>query len=345
MAGIMLPSLQGQIGTKAHKSSAKNPHPQENFAEFIKAQAHKTKEARKNNQPARTAPAEGQKQEPSGDAPRKRSAVEAPLALVAPFGMIHQTPTQVLGGRAFDVAAASKVNAHPKTSKGESSQPLIGNADKQKAHTNTVVNKQPETVNAPQGERSISNAVSAKAQAEQRQEQKNASQASSPQTSITSQVASQSSAVRPALVIQQSSAPQSGVVSQVANLIIQTSSQGGSKAEMILHPESLGSVQVQLSVDSNGVLQGIITADPQALLSLTSEIDHLRTALESAGIQLGDMQMQSYNDQSSNRAPSGQGQKADISIGSSTSDGAVETIQTLPVSSLIRGGAQLDLII
>lgn len=337
MAGIMLPSLQREAGTKAqHGSKAKNPHPSHNFAELFKAKSQTTTEARKNNQPARTAPAEGHNQE-SG---KRKAAVES-LVVATPFCVTPQTPSpQVLGGeRSTAVAAAVKSGVHPKTSQhvldsfmDQKNSPLQGlrpgitsepmrMLDKQSGvrpgeHNSTKVAGEP-----------VRPAIKAEA------------------------LVSVSPAVVPAPV--QAQAPQmniqivptqpTGPAAQVAGMIIRAAQDGSAQAELILHPESLGTVQVQLQVDPSGALQALVVADQAATQALVHEIDSLRQTLEAAGLQISDLQMQTRDaSQQGNQGASKQdtGTSATLRI---SNDPAGQPVSTQPLHALIQGGAQLDL--
>ena len=355
MAGIMLPSLLKSTETKAHKSSAKNPHQGKNFAEFMKAQSPKTQEARKNNQPARTAQAEGPKQEKRSDR-SPHNAASNPLVLVAPFCMTLQTPSpQVLGGRHSVVAAASETDVHPKTSSAILASPgATGKsmrANKPEQDSKQVNNKAKTESLTPKVKESIQ-----QAQIQQAQIQPEARSAK-PAVETTSKTQGTNSNFMPnqvdvahtrstqfSLQIQAPSAP--APTHQVAGLIVHAAKDGISKAEMVLHPEGLGTVQVNLAMDSNGVLQATVVADPAAIQALSQDLDNLVQALQSAGIQMGDLQLQARDQQNpgqdSQQTPGMQ--QIGITNGADGDLGLLP-IYNLQLTALIQGGAKLDLFI
>jgi len=340
MAGITLPSLQKETGNKAqHSHKAKHPHPS-NFAELFKAKSQEPTEARKNNQPARTATAEGQKQEPG-----KRKAAVEPLVLVTPFCVTPQTPSpQVLGGERSDaVAAAVKSGVHPKTSSHvlDLSKPSHI-ADQILAERNQAAPKPDfgrtlrERTGVRVGEVSSTRAPSepTRTQGENKQTQPG---------HVAAHAAVQHTQA-PQLGIQITPVAATGPTGQVAGMIIRAANGGSPQAELILYPESLGTVQVQLQVDPTGALQATVVADQAAIQALGADIDQLRQALEAAGLQIGDLQMQTRDASQSGGQDfsnsSNGGTQASIQI---TNDGTGEPLTTQPLNALIQGGATLDL--
>jgi len=341
MAGITLPSLQKETGNKAqHSHKAKHPHPA-NFAELFTAKSQAPTEARKNNQPARTAPAEGQKQEPG-----KRKAAVEPLVLTTPFLVTPQTPSpQVFrGGRSDAVAAAVKSDAHPKTSSH------VLDLHKPRHVSDQILaerNQAGVKFDIGLGLRERAGVRAGETSSMQLPNEPTRSQSSN-KAAATNHVVAPHAAVQhtqaPQLGIQIVPAQAAGPTIQVAGLIIRATNDGAPRAELILHPESLGTVQVTLQVDPTGALQAIVVADQAASQALSAEIDQLRQSLEAAGLQIADLQMQTRDssqsgDQSFSNSSSG-GTRADIQI---TNDGSGEPITTQPLHALIQGGASLDL--
>ena len=338
MAGIKLPSLHEGTGTKAqHNSKAKNPHPSSHFAELFKAKSQEPTEARKNNQPARTAQAEGPKQE-SG---KRKAAVES-LVVEAPFCVTPQTPSPQVsgGGRSDAVAAAVKSGVHPKTSSRVLELSKSGDiAGQIMAERNAAVNNT--RLSVREGEGSAMQKLHQRGQS--REESRVGNTAPTTATPITPQ-ATVGQAQGAQLGIQITPTKNTSPVGQVAGLIINAAANGSPQAELILYPENLGSVQVQLQVDPTGAIQATVVADQAAAQVLAADLDQLRQSLEAAGLQIADLQMQTRDASQSGGEFSGQSQsggtRSDIQISNSPE---AQPLTTQSLHALIQGGAQLDL--
>jgi len=382
MAGIMLPSLQKTTETKAHKSSAKNPHQGNNFAELVKAKSHSSTEARKNNQPARTALAEGPEQEKRSDR-SPHNAANNNLVMLAPSVMTLQTPSpQVLGGRRSVVAATPEKGVHPKTSLAPAQTVDTRNAQATQAtHTRStqaaqadqaaIIRSSNSLPKVKQHEENLLELRSVKLAAEPviksnklqglpnlpHLQTDNTSDARLRKPETATKTQSMSSSLIPAQVdvaqtrssqlalqIKPASAP--APTHQVAGLIVHAAKDGLSKAEMVLHPEGLGTVQVSLSLDASGVMQATVVADPAALQALHQDLDNLVQALQNAGIQMGDLQLQARDQQNPDQDFSQTPGMQQIGI-TNEADGdlGLLPINNLNLTALIQGGAKLDLFI
>jgi len=77
-------------------------------------------------------------------------------------------------------------------------------------------------------------------------------------------------------------------------------------AELRLHPEDLGSLQISLRLNNDQAQLHFVTADHQVRAALESAMPHLRTQLQESGIQLGQSSVGAESFSSTGDAPSGE---------------------------------------
>lgn len=78
-------------------------------------------------------------------------------------------------------------------------------------------------------------------------------------------------------------------------------------AELRLHPEELGSLQISLRLNNDQAQLHFVTGDHQVRAALESAMPHLRTQLEESGIQLGQSSVGAESSSSTGDAQSGEG--------------------------------------
>lgn len=77
-------------------------------------------------------------------------------------------------------------------------------------------------------------------------------------------------------------------------------------AELRLHPEDLGSLQISLRLNNDQAQLHFVTGDHQVRAALESAMPHLRTQLQESGIQLGQSSVGAESFSSAGDAPSGE---------------------------------------
>ena len=127
---------------------------------------------------------------------------------------------------------------------------------------------------------------------------------------------------------------------QVAQLILSRQPAPGSttSAELILRPENLGTVKVQLSVDRAGDLSAVIIASPEAMSHMQQAMDSLHHSLTEQGLSLAQFDLRQQGDNDGSRDSGGpEASRQDIALLEAETD-------TPPTQSAhIAGGDYLDL--
>ena len=99
-----------------------------------------------------------------------------------------------------------------------------------------------------------------------------------------------------------------------------TANAGGASATIVLHPQELGTVEIHLHYDTDGVSATVHADNPQAAQTLQQAAPDLRRALEAQGMTLlsldvGDRRGSSGGDQQSSRRTGGGSSDGDIDEG------------------------------
>lgn len=113
-------------------------------------------------------------------------------------------------------------------------------------------------------------------------------------------------------------------------------------AELRLHPEDLGSLQISLRLNNDQAQLHFVTGDHQVRAALESAMPHLRTQLQESGIQLGQSSVGAESFSSTGDAPSGEhsgqgkSEKESSEMAVSAAEERISTPRTLIYSSGIN---------
>lgn len=113
-------------------------------------------------------------------------------------------------------------------------------------------------------------------------------------------------------------------------------------AELRLHPEDLGSLQISLRLNNDQAQLHFVTGDHQVRAALESAMPHLRTQLQESGIQLGQSSVGAESFSSTGDAPSGEhsgqgkSEKESSEMTVSAAEERISTPRTLIYSSGIN---------
>lgn len=113
-------------------------------------------------------------------------------------------------------------------------------------------------------------------------------------------------------------------------------------AELRLHPEDLGSLQISLRLNNDQAQLHFVTGDHQVRAALESAMPHLRTQLQESGIQLGQSSVGAESFSSTGDAPSGEhsgqgkSEKESSEMAISAPEERISTPRTLIYSSGIN---------
>jgi len=282
------------------------------------------------NKPTRTASAEGQNKAPADKAVvigRGRIA----SASVQSYQQERRTPALATGDKAVRSQSSEQSGAFPHlrpsvTSVKEKLSDLANKISDAKPATPPVIKS---VVKASTKEASVDRAVIAAPPAKPQQQPTTAAApllAAAPAAQQFIAKATPSSPLPPS--------------AQVAQLILSRQPAPGStaSAELILHPENLGTVKVQLSVDRAGDLSATIIASPEAMSHMQQAMDSLHNSLTEQGLSLAQFdlrQQDSGND--SHKSSESDARHHDIAL--------VEAETNTPAvrSAHIAGGDYLDL--
>lgn len=146
-------------------------------------------------------------------------------------------------------------------------------------------------------------------------------------------------------------APQPAVM-QASLLIERAVADRRPTAELTLSPESLGNIQVQLTVDASGSLSATVTAQVDATAQLlNSAVNDLRASLEAAGLDVAQLDVRAgaddrrdsqYDHQDAADAAL-QGQLRRFNVAAAASE-AGEMMPAAVSRPAVRGGRNLDLL-
>ncbi|KAA8996750.1 flagellar hook-length control protein FliK [Affinibrenneria salicis] len=113
----------------------------------------------------------------------------------------------------------------------------------------------------------------------------------------------------------------------VSQQVIMFSRNGQQTAELRLHPQELGSLQISLKLDDNQAQLHLVSANSQVRAAMEAALPHLRTSMAESGINLGQASVgsdassgwqQQAQQQSEGNAGSGQNRLSGVDIAGAT---------------------------